>query len=165
MVHTTYAMLLPFAAVLLAMAVLPALPAVSPWWESHLHKFYVVGGLGLLTLIYYLCFHDQRVAGHWPVEYTALPHAGLHWNLVGTMLICVQTSGCWSSPCCCARCCIHWSSWESRRRYSTIRPRAASNCKVTPLPVARRPGRKNGKAAENLLKTRLWWADTCDLPP
>ena len=25
------------------------------------------------------------------------------------LLICVQIFGCWSSPCCCARCCIRWS--------------------------------------------------------
>ena len=34
-------MMLPFALILLAIAVLPLMPQASHWWENNLHKFYV----------------------------------------------------------------------------------------------------------------------------
>ena len=50
-------MTLPFALILLAIAVLPLIPQVSDWWENNLHKLYVAGGMSLVTSAYYLFFH------------------------------------------------------------------------------------------------------------
>ena len=70
------AMVLPFGLLLMAIAVLPLLPHVSHWWDSNLHKFYVAGGLSLLTLGYYLVGFHQPVMGHWPVECLTSPGLG-----------------------------------------------------------------------------------------
>lgn len=51
--HPPYWMVTPFAALLLAIAVLPVLPATMHWWENNLHRFYVAGGLAAVTLVYY----------------------------------------------------------------------------------------------------------------
>jgi Na+/H+ antiporter NhaD/arsenite permease-like protein len=63
----------PFAILLLAIAVLPLAPATRVWWESNLHRFYVAGGLGLLTLLYYLFLHQTPVMAHWPVHALVRP--------------------------------------------------------------------------------------------
>ena len=54
------------------------------------------------------------------------------------MLICVQTFGCWSSPCSCARCCIHSSCWASARRCSMTRPREAWSTDAQGNPIGSR---------------------------
>jgi Na+/H+ antiporter NhaD/arsenite permease-like protein len=78
---------LPFALLLVAIAVLPLAPRAAQWWESNLRKLYIAGGLSLVTLAYYLLIHRQPVAGHWPVQYLATCSAGaLHWNVAGTVL-------------------------------------------------------------------------------
>ena len=80
-------MMLPFALILVAIAVLPLLRQVSHWWESNLHKLYVVGSLSLGTLAYYLLLHRHGVVGHWPAEYVSLPASGgPNWELAGTVL-------------------------------------------------------------------------------
>ena len=80
-------MALPFALILLAIAVLPLMPRASHWWENNLHKLYVAGGLGLATSAYYLLFHRHGVVGHWPVEYLSMPaSSGPSWHLTGTVL-------------------------------------------------------------------------------
>ncbi len=80
-------MVLPFAGLLVAIAILPLTPGLSHWWDSNLHKLYVAGGLSLSTLAYYLLFHHQSVLGHWPVEYLSLPAAGgPNWDLMTTVL-------------------------------------------------------------------------------
>lgn len=52
--HPPYWMVAPFAAILLAIAVLPLIPKTAHWWENNLHRFYVAGGLAAATLAYYL---------------------------------------------------------------------------------------------------------------
>ena len=80
-------MMLPFALILLVIAVLPLIPQALHWWESNLHKLYVAGSLSLATLAYYLIFHRHGVAGHWPTEYISLPASGgPSWHLTGTVL-------------------------------------------------------------------------------
>ncbi len=80
-------MTLPFALILLAIALLPLIRQTSHWWESNLHKLYVAGGLSLATLAYYLLFYPHGVVGHWPVEYLSTPASGApSWNLTGTVL-------------------------------------------------------------------------------
>ena len=80
-------MMLPFALILLAIAVFPLIPRASHWWESNLHKLYVAGGLSLATSAYYLLFHRHGVVGHWPVEYLSMPASGgPNWHLTGTVL-------------------------------------------------------------------------------
>lgn len=65
----------PFVLLLLAIAVLPLVPATAHWWENNLHRFYVAGALAVVTLVYYLTLHAQPLAGHWPAAYTVLPAA------------------------------------------------------------------------------------------
>jgi len=80
-------MILPFAILLVSIAVLPLIPHTSHWWDSNLHKFCVAGGLGLLSLAFYLLMDRQPVVGHWPVDYIADPAIkGLNWHVSGTIL-------------------------------------------------------------------------------
>jgi len=80
-------MVLPFALILLAIAVLPLTPPASHWWENNLHKLYVAGGLSAATLAYYLLFHRYGVIGHWPVEHLSMPASGgPSWHLTGAVL-------------------------------------------------------------------------------
>lgn len=60
-----YWMALPFAFLLLAIAVFPLIPATEHWWESNLHRFYVAAGLGIITLAYYSFMYPYPVHGHW----------------------------------------------------------------------------------------------------
>ena len=60
-------MVLPFVLLLGAIAVLPLVPGTH-WWESNLHRFYVAGGLGAITLSIYLFVYERPVESHWPVE-------------------------------------------------------------------------------------------------
>ncbi len=61
-----YFMILPFAALLLCIALLPLIPATEHWWESNLHRFYVAAGLGIITLLYYGFMHPGVIDNHWP---------------------------------------------------------------------------------------------------
>ena len=81
-------MMLPFALILVAIAVLPLLRQVSHWWESNLHKLYVVGSLSLGTLAYYLLLHRHGVveplasgirlaAGKWRAELGSGGHSAI----------------------------------------------------------------------------------------
>lgn len=63
-----YWMVLPFVLLLGAIAVFPLIPATQHWWESNLNRFYVAAGLGIVTLAYYVGFHESAVAAHWPVH-------------------------------------------------------------------------------------------------
>jgi len=72
--HPPYWMMLPFALLLLGIAILPLIPWTAHWWESNLHRFYVAAGLGLLTLLYYLLLHGMPVASHWPVHEMIAPN-------------------------------------------------------------------------------------------
>jgi Na+/H+ antiporter NhaD/arsenite permease-like protein len=51
---------IPFAILLGAIAVLPLLEHTAHWWENNLHKFYVAGNLGLITLAYLAFWHPER---------------------------------------------------------------------------------------------------------
>lgn len=50
---------LPFGLLLGAIAVLPLLENTAHWWEHNLHKFYVAGILGLITLLYLAVLHPS----------------------------------------------------------------------------------------------------------
>ncbi len=79
--HPPYWTVAPFVALLLAIAVLPLIPATEHWWESNLHRFYVAAALAVLTLAYYLLLYPHPVEGHWPAHYVSQPSAsGLHWG-------------------------------------------------------------------------------------
>lgn len=71
--HPPYWMVIPFVALLGAIAVVPLTPGAAHWWESNLHKFYVAGGLALLTLVYYLLLHASPLMAHWPVPHVVAP--------------------------------------------------------------------------------------------
>ncbi|QGJ69174.1 Citrate transporter [Planctomycetales bacterium 10988] len=78
---------LPFAALLLAIAILPLLPATEHWWESNLHRFWVAAGLAIVSLIYYFFFCSSPVEAHWLVHREILPsESGFHWEITQTVL-------------------------------------------------------------------------------
>jgi len=80
-------MVTPFALLLGAIAVLPLIPATEHWWESNLHRFYVAGGLAVITLAYYLSLHADPIHAHWPAPHLALPSVtGLNVRLTGEVL-------------------------------------------------------------------------------
>ena len=82
-----YWMVIPFVLLLGAIAVLPLIPATEEWWESNLNRFKVAAGLGLLTLLYYLCLHGSPIDGHFPVHTIVPPAAGgLNWAQTFTVL-------------------------------------------------------------------------------
>ncbi len=58
-------MVIPFALLLLAIAILPLIPATEHWWESNLHRFYVAAFLGVITLLYYGFAHTGVLESHW----------------------------------------------------------------------------------------------------
>ncbi len=64
-------MVLPFAALLGAIAVLPLVPRTAHWWESNLHRFYVAATLAVITLAYYLLSGGMGEALH-VVEHAVL---------------------------------------------------------------------------------------------
>jgi Na+/H+ antiporter NhaD/arsenite permease-like protein len=79
-------MVLPFALLLGAIALLPLIPATEHWWESNLHRFYVAAGLGILTLGYYALVHAHPVEGHFLGHSTAAPAVtGVSWNVAWTV--------------------------------------------------------------------------------
>ncbi|MCE9546641.1 MAG: sodium:proton antiporter [Planctomycetia bacterium] len=79
---------LPFVALLGCIAILPLAGATQQWWESNLHRFYVVIVLAMITLLYYLIVHQAPVDGHWPAHHLVEKQAGttLQWNLTWTVL-------------------------------------------------------------------------------
>jgi Na+/H+ antiporter NhaD/arsenite permease-like protein len=86
--HPPQWMIAPFAALLATIALMPLLKPTARWWECNRNKAMVAGGLGLLTLAYYLMLHDQPTSVHWPMERT-LPAVmgGLNWKSVGGVLV------------------------------------------------------------------------------
>lgn len=71
--HPPYWMVTPFVLLLGAIAVLPLIPSASHWWESNLHRFYVAGGLAVVTLAYYFLLHAHPLHAHWPVHHIVYP--------------------------------------------------------------------------------------------
>ena len=55
---------LPFAALLLAIAVLPLIGATEHWWEGNWNRFFVAAGLGAITLFYYAVLYGEGVVDH-----------------------------------------------------------------------------------------------------
>jgi len=85
--HPPYFMLLPFALLLGAIAVLPLIPATAHWWEHNLNRFYVAAALGAITLLYYLLFHAHTIDGHWPSHHAVDPStAGLNFKMAWAVL-------------------------------------------------------------------------------
>lgn len=65
----------PFVLLLLAIALLPLIPATEHWWESNLSRLQVAVGLGLLTLLYYGFAHNNAIESHWPAHGVVEPSA------------------------------------------------------------------------------------------
>jgi len=59
-----YWTVLPFCALLAAIAILPLSHRTEHWWESNAHKFYVAAGLGLVVLMYYGFAHPHPIDRH-----------------------------------------------------------------------------------------------------
>ena len=81
-------MVLPFVAMLGCIAVIPLLHGAKHWWESNLHRFYVAGGLALLTLLYYAVGHHCPIVGHFPAHHiTSVPEGeSIHFGTMGAVL-------------------------------------------------------------------------------
>ncbi|MFQ5734832.1 MAG: sodium:proton antiporter [Planctomycetaceae bacterium] len=56
--------ILPFVALLLAIAVLPLLHGTEHWWERNRNRFLVAASLGGLTLLYYAFLYGHGVMDH-----------------------------------------------------------------------------------------------------
>ncbi|MDR0869800.1 MAG: sodium:proton antiporter [Planctomycetaceae bacterium] len=67
---------LPFAALLLCIAILPLVPAAAHFWESNGNKFYVASALSVLTLLYYGFVCNFPVDLHFPAHKIIEPAAG-----------------------------------------------------------------------------------------
>ena len=52
----------PFVALLLAIAILPLVPAAAAWWHRNSSKLLVASALGAATLVYYLVWHGYHGA-------------------------------------------------------------------------------------------------------
>ena len=82
------ATVLPFALLLVAIAILPLTPGASHWWEHNSSKLFVAGLLAAVTLGYYLLGHRHPIDLHFPAHAVVQPAAaGLSWSTVGTVLI------------------------------------------------------------------------------
>lgn len=71
----------PFVVLLLAVALFPVLPWTEHWWDSDLHRFQFSAFLAVLTLLYFLVWHDTAIEGHWPAHHVSSPQAGLNWSM------------------------------------------------------------------------------------
>lgn len=59
---------LPFAGLLLCIALLPLIPATEHWWESNLNKFIVAAVLAFITMGYYAFCYQYPLDVHWPAH-------------------------------------------------------------------------------------------------
>jgi Na+/H+ antiporter NhaD/arsenite permease-like protein len=64
---------IPFAVLLLAIAVLPLIPFTEHWWESNLSRFIVAMTLALVALAYFAFVHDSPIEGHFPAHHVVEP--------------------------------------------------------------------------------------------
>lgn len=78
---------IPFALLLACIAVLPLVHATEHWWESNLHRFYVAGGLALVTLAYYAIAHEHAIERHF-LGHTVVERGdgAISWPLASTIL-------------------------------------------------------------------------------
>ncbi|MDR3234451.1 MAG: sodium:proton antiporter [Planctomycetaceae bacterium] len=74
--HPPYFMVIPFAALLLCIAVLPLVPAAEHFWESNTSKFFVAAVLGVLTLLYYYTLCNFNIDRHFPGHSVVTPEQG-----------------------------------------------------------------------------------------
>ena len=72
---------LPFVALLLAIAVLPLIESTKHWWESNRNRFIVAAILAVITLSYYGLLHPGGVEDHFTL--TGASQAG--WHTVETV--------------------------------------------------------------------------------
>lgn len=68
-----YWTVIPFVALLAAIAVLPLIPAAAHWWERNLNRFLIATGLSLVALVYYAFLHASAIEGHWPAHHVVEP--------------------------------------------------------------------------------------------
>jgi Na+/H+ antiporter NhaD/arsenite permease-like protein len=66
---------IPFALLLLAIALLPLIPFTERWWDSNLSRFLVAMALAIVTLGYYLFLHADAIEGHFPGHRVVEPSA------------------------------------------------------------------------------------------
>jgi Na+/H+ antiporter NhaD/arsenite permease-like protein len=66
----------PFALLLLAIAVLPLIPFTEKWWDSNRSRFLVAFGLAVVALVYYAFLHRSAIEGHWPAHHVVHPADG-----------------------------------------------------------------------------------------
>ena len=59
-----YWAVIPFAALLLCIAILPLLRFTEHWWHHNKNRFLVAASLGAITLIYYGVVHPGGIANH-----------------------------------------------------------------------------------------------------
>jgi Na+/H+ antiporter NhaD/arsenite permease-like protein len=83
---------LPFALLLLGIALFPLLPPTVPWWQSDWQRFCFAAGLAAVTLLYYLCLADYPVQGHWPAAHVSCPpQTGLNlpatWDVIANAML------------------------------------------------------------------------------
>jgi len=71
--HPPLWMVVPFALLLLIIAVFPLIPGVAHWWEHNRNKFLVGAALAASILPYYLFLVDFKIEGHWPGHHYAYP--------------------------------------------------------------------------------------------
>ncbi|MFM7520870.1 MAG: sodium:proton antiporter [Planctomycetota bacterium] len=77
----------PFVALLAAIAIFPLTPALSHRWEHNSSKLAVAGALGLATLAFYVFLHRHPVDIHFPAHAVAAPAAGgPSWGISGAVL-------------------------------------------------------------------------------
>ena len=80
-------MVIPFAGLLGAIAVLPLIPATSHWWEHNRNKFYFAAALAAVTLAYYLLLADFPILGHWLGPHLSPPaESGINHTLAWDVL-------------------------------------------------------------------------------
>mgnify|MGYP001825656086 CR=1 FL=1 len=72
---------LPFASLLLAIAILPLIPATEHWWHHNRNRFLVAASLGFVTLVYYGLVHPGGMENH--LTHSPLSHAG--WETVAAV--------------------------------------------------------------------------------
>ena len=78
---------IPFLALLGAIAAFPLIPTIEHWWEHNSSRFMVAAGLGLLTLLYYALLHPHAVEVHFPAHDIRMPaDGGISWGVAGTIL-------------------------------------------------------------------------------
>lgn len=82
-----YWMVTPFVLLLAAIAVLPLFHFSEPWWESNRNKFFVAGGLGLATLLYYAVVRADPIECHF-LGQGPIKHGGtaFSWQLPAAVI-------------------------------------------------------------------------------